>query len=239
VSKNNSLFSTALSGFKKSEVVAYIDEINRKTKMEREAAEYERNSLQQENTTLSEKNSELGEKNIQLEKALSETESIKNQLSEASQRIENLTLENDLLKDDVSTQRDIIGSLQQTNTEISAKLEEMTVLCAKYEEKANAYDIDKLEAGGVLERAKAQADKLVSDATLQASAILSSAKAEAQAKADAIIKESEKNVADNVRKVKYLNKRKSELLTAFERIKDAAGGFYENVASVILRDPEE
>jgi predicted nuclease with TOPRIM domain len=68
VSKNNSLFSTALSGFKKSEVVAYIDEINRKTKMEREAAEYERNSLQQENTTLSEKTLNLVKKIYSLKK---------------------------------------------------------------------------------------------------------------------------------------------------------------------------
>ena len=239
MSKNKSLFSTAISGFKKSEVVDYIDEINRKTKIEREAAEYERNSLQQENSALSEKNAELENKIEELEKNIAEIESLRSKLSEADEKIELLNSENALLKDDVSTQRDIIGSLQQKNSELVLKLDEKTELCAKLEEKASAYENDKAEAGGILERAKAQAEKLVSDASVEASAILYSAKTEAQAKADAIIKESEKNVADNARKVKYLNKRRHDLLSAFEKIKDAAGGFYENVASVILKDSEE
>ena len=58
VSKNNALFSTSFSGFKKSEVVEYIEEQNRKIKMEREAAEYERNTLSADVTTLTEENNQ-------------------------------------------------------------------------------------------------------------------------------------------------------------------------------------
>ncbi len=143
------------------------------------------------------------------------------------------------MKDDVSTQRDIIGSLQQKNSELSSKLEAVSEMSSRYAEIAKHYEQDKLEAGGVLERSKSQAEKIISEAQIEASSIIYKSKIQAQEKADEMIKESEKCLADNVRKIKYLQKRRGELLSAFEKIKNAAGGFYDNVANMLSKDTEE
>ena len=202
-------------------------------------AEYERNILQQENVALSQKNEALEGEITGFEEAKKELEELKEQLAKISESLEEAKSENALLKDDVSTQRDIIGSLQHKNTELSLKLDEVTQISAKYEKRARLYEEDKLEAGGVLERSKAQAEKIISEAKIEASSILYTSKVQAQEKADEIMKESEKSLADNVRKIKYLQKRRGELLSAFEKIKDAAGGFYDNVANMLSKDMEE
>lgn len=239
VSKNKSLFSTSISGFKKSEVVEYLEELNRKSKMEREAAEYERNSLASENNSLSEENEALKDKVAEFERNAKEFEEMKTKLGELEENLSFKDEELKLLKDDVATQREIIASVQNENGELKSKLSESEKIRALCEEKANSYENDKLEAGGVLEKARAEAQSIISKARTDADAIVFNARTEAEIKVNTMLAESEKDLAENVKKIKYLQKRKAEMLSAFAKVKEAAGGFYDNIASVILKDSEE
>ena len=239
MSKKNTLFSTAISGFKKSEVVEYIEEQNRKIKIEREASEYEKNSLLSDISSINEENASLKDKISQLEDNANELINVKNELETSLS--ENCLLKDEicLLKDDVATQREIISSMQQQNEDLLKKLADTEAENRRNAERAKLYDIDKLEAGGVLERAKAEAESIILSARVKAEALSENSIIEAQEKANALLKDSEKELAENMKKIKYLQKRRTDLLGAFARIKEAAGGFYDNVASVLLKDTEE
>ena len=307
VSKKTKLFSGAIGGFKKSQVVEYIEELNRKAKMSKEESDFEISRLENENAELNEKLSgldslkedlacakskltELLEKHnavleqlAEAKKALdekqekcslleNETGCLKDEMcalkdeicslkddndilasknGEAFDKISSLEDEKKLLSDDVANQRGIIMALQNSKSEIDAAFELLKTENENLKRKAEKYDSDSIFAGGVIERAKTDAAKIVSDANEKASDVLSSAKLRAQdiiadaatlgkKKAQLAVAESEREVAENLKKVKYLYKRRDELLSAFQRVKEAAGGFYDNIASTLSSsEPEE
>ncbi len=307
VSKKTKLFSGAFSGFKKSEVVEYIEELNRKAKMSKEESDFEISRLENENAELVERVSELDslkqdlgsakskltellekhnavlEQLADAKKALDEkqekcsllenetgclkdemfalkdeicslkdeNESLVSKNGEAFCKISSLEEEKKLLSDDVANQRGIIMALQNSKAESDAAFELLKAENENLKRKAEKYDGDSIFAGGVIERAKADAAKMISDANEKASDVLSSAKLRAQdiiadaemlgkKKVQLAIAESEREVAENLKKVKYLYKRRDELLNAFHKVKEAAGGFYDNIASTLSSsEPEE
>ncbi len=269
MSKRNKLFSGAIGGFKKSQVVEYIEELNRKAKMTKEESDYEITRLENEIAELSQIKDAYDEAKegfeslslrysdtyAQLEEATGklteiimelEGEQRKASLLEAENegllqevvalraKCEQLESENKMLSDDVSNQRGIILAQQTEKDSLSQKLAFAEEEAAKYRAKAEKYDSDKLISGDICERAKADAAKLISDARDKASDILAGARLEAEK----TIAQSEAELAENMKKIRYLYKRREELLGAFRKVKDAAGGFYENIASA-FSDGEE
>lgn len=220
VSKNKKLFKGSIGGFKKSQVVEYIEELNRKAKMSKEESDYEITRLE----------SELSELSGQLE----EFDEMKEELSLLRQKCEDLENENKMLSDDVSNSKNMIISLNGEKDALSEKLSCVMTECDDLKYKAQKYESDKLLAGDICDRAKAEASKILADARGKASDIL----AKARVDADKTLADSEKELAENLQKVRYLYKRREELLSAFCKVKDAAGGFYENIASA-LSDNEE
>ena len=287
MSKNKKLFSGAIGGFKKSQVVEYIEELNRKAKMTKEESDYEITRLENEISSLSGQLAELDdikgnfeEAKEALEKldatlsqvygdleetklALSEKEKafldekekasalsasnadLSAELSELRAKCEKLESENKMLSDDVQNQRGIILASQNENEALLQKLALSESECARYKEKAEQYDADLLFAGGVCERAKTESSRILSETGEKAANLLTTAKLEsdkiiAQAneeKARAIA-ESEAVLEENMKKIRYLYKRREDLLAAFRKVKDAAGGFYDNVANTLSESNE-
>lgn len=216
--KGKKLFSGSIGGFNKAQVVEYIEELNRKARVASEHAEFEIARLSAELSELEEKTADYDE--------------IKASVATAQQ-------EKALLEDDVANQRAVIADLRRINEELSAKLAELEPGYHEYKAKAEQYDEDRRNASGVLERAKAEAVRIVALAKAEADEALREATETAKKNADAILSDSERQVAENIRKVKYLYKRRDELLSAFEKVKDAAGGFYDSIASTLSQNSEE
>jgi len=287
VSKNKKLFSGAIGGFKKSQVVEYIEELNRKAKMTKEESDYEITRLENEVSELLGQLSDLNEikRNFEetkialqnLEAKLSEAYGVldqtklalsakehdclaaeekvsalsasnaelANELSDLRVKCEKLEDENKMLSDDVANQRGIILASQNENEALLQKLALSESECARYKEKAEQYDADLLFAGGVCERAKTESSRILSETGEKAANLLTTAKLEsdkiiAQAneeKARAIA-ESEAVLEENMKKIRYLYKRREDLLAAFRKVKDAAGGFYDNVANTLSESNE-
>lgn len=269
MSKRTKLFSGSIGGFKKSQVVEYIEELNRKAKMTKEESDYEITRLENEIAELSqiresydqvkadleslslqysdicpkyeaaaekllEKSSELAleqEKSSRLEK---ENEILVQEVTALRAKLGKLEEENRMLSDDVSNQRGIILARQSELDSVSEKLARSESETEKYKAKAEKYDSDRLVAGDICERAKKEATRVLADARDKASDILAKAKLDA----DKTLAESEAELAENMKKIRYLYKRREELLGAFRKVKDAAGGFYENIASA-FSDGEE
>ena len=218
VRKARKLFSGSLGGFNKAQVVEYIEELNRKSKMASEQAEFQISHLSAE---------------------LADYEMKAAEYEETKEKLVSVTEENQLLKDDVSNQKEIIDRLTEANEGLAQKLSELEKDYYTYKEKAERFDEDKNSPGGILERAKAEAVRAVAIAKAEADEILRAANETAKKNAEAILAESEKQVSENIRKVKYLYKRRDELLSAFEKVKEAAGGFYDNIASTLTKNDEE
>lgn len=215
---NKKLFSGALGGFKKSQVVEYIEELNRKAKIAGEQSEFQIARLEQQ---------------------LSEIESKTADYDDIKENIATLESEKAMLLDDVNNQKEIISALQTERDELAARLSELERDYETYKSKAARYDEDVLNSGGILERAKAEAARTLSATKAEASEILREATESAKQTAQRILADSEKQVAENIRKVKYLYKRRDELLSAFEKVKDAAGGFYESISAALTKNNEE
>ncbi len=269
MSKRNKLFSGSIGGFKKSQVVEYIEELNRKAKMTKEESDYEITRLENEIAELSqfkyayeetkEKYESLSlrysDTYSQLEKATEklteiitefedvqrnssdlkvQNESLLQEVVDLRAKCEQLESENKMLSDDVSNQRGIILAHQNELDSALSKLAQSESETGRYKAKAEKYDSDRLFAGDICERAKNEATKVLADARDKASDILAKARIEA----DKTLAESEAELAENMKKLRYLYKRREELLGAFRKVKDAAGGFYDNIASA-FSDGEE
>lgn len=269
MSKKTKLFSGAIGGFKKSQVVEYIEQLNRKAKMTKEESDYEITRLESEVAELSgqlsdfeeiksaydEAKTEIDDLNSKLSAACSqleeihgdlaaehersakletENEIISKELSELRAKYEKLEQENSMMSDDVANQRGIILAQQSDKDSLSQKLAFAEAEVAKYKAKAEKYESDKMIAGDICERAKSESARLLSDARDKASDIL----AKARLDADKTIASSQAELAENMKKIRYLYKRREELLSAFRKVKDAAGGFYENVASAFSEEEE-
>lgn len=216
--QNKKLFSGAIGGFKKSQVVEYIEELNRKAKISEEQSEFQI---------------------ARLEEQLSEIETKTSDYDEIKESLTALENEKNMLLDDVNNQKEIISALQTERDELAKRVAELERDYDTYKAKAEKYDNDVLNSGGILERAKAEAAKTISATKAEASEIIREATEKAKKTAQNILSDSEKQVAENIRKVKYLYRRRDELLSAFEKVKDAAGGFYESITAALTKNNEE
>ncbi len=201
MAKREKMFSTSIGGFRKSEVVEFIEDINRKAKVTKESYEFEI---------------------ARLESEVSELEHKSHLLEEATEKLSEYENKNRLLEDDVDNQRKIIADLGSENETLKAKVAELEKDYYIFKEKAAKYDKDLECSAGIVERARTEAGEL-----------LEKAKTEAREYAEKIKADSEKLIAENLKKVKYLYKRRDELLSAFEKVKNAAGGFYDNITSTL------
>ena len=218
MSKKKTLFSGAIGGFNRAQVVEYLEELNRKARVAKEQTDFEI---------------------ARLETEVSELAPLRDEVERQKTELSELKSEKELLESDVENQKSSIEQLKNENEELSKKNAEMSKDYLLFREKAHRYDADKLEAGGILERSKTEADRILSKAKREADELLEKARREADEHAARVNAESEKLVDENIRKVKYLYKRREELLSAFEKVKDAAGGFYDSVASTLSDDNKD
>lgn len=218
MSKNLKLFSASIGGFNRSQVVEYLEELNRKARVNKEQSDFEIARLETEVAELS----ELRDRTAELQEKLEESEKLRS-----------------LLESDMENQRQMMAELQSQRDSLAEKNAAMEKDYVLFREKAQRYDADRLEAGGILERSKTEAGKRLAQAKAEASALLEKAKQEADEHARRVNEESDKLVEENIRKVKYLYKRRDELLSAFEKVKDAAGGFYDSVASTLSTEEDQ
>ena len=209
---NDKLFSTAMFGFQKAEVVEYLEKLNGKALLVKEQSEFEISRLQSEVN-------ELEGRLHQAEEALVERDNLRTQLASAESDCR-------ILRDDTENQKHVITTLEDENASLKAHVAELEAACEASRTKAERYETEAKQAGGILDNAKKSAAEIVENA-----------RRTAESTAERIRDESEQLVAANVKKVKYLYKRRDELLSAFEKVKDAAGGFYDDIANA-LRDDE-
>ena len=198
MSKKEKLFKGALGGFKKSEVISYIEELNCKARIAREQYEFELSKVSDESAALRQENEALT-----LEK----------------ERVDSLVAENEMLKDDIENQKSTIEALSGEIEELKAQLSAEKEKCVRYAEKEAL-------SGDVLENAHRQAKSIIDSANQKGAEIVENARIK-----------SEREVADNVRKVKYLHARRDDMIKAFGKVKEAAGEFYGDIIKAL--NPEE
>lgn len=218
MSHTKKLFSASIGGFNRAQVVEYLEEMNRKARIEKEQAEFEISRLESEAAELA---------------------SLREKFSEITEKLAEIEKQNELLKSDIENQRATIEALQISCDSLSVRNAELEKEVPALREKALVYEQDKQNAGGILARAKAEAEKLFSQAKSDAAALLEKSRKEASEHAEKVNAESEKLVEENIRKVKYLYRRRDELLSAFQKVKDAAGGFYDSVANTLSDGKDE
>ncbi len=198
MSKKEKLFSGALGGFKKSQVIGYIEELNCKARLAKEQYDFELSKLEGEREAL---------------------ESELSVLREEKQKIDDLAAENAMLRDDIENQKSTILALGEEIEALKKSLSGKEAECASYAEK-------EVLSGDVLENARLEAKRIVDSANARSAEIIEAAK-----------QNSEREIADNIRKVKYLHARRDDMLKAFGKVKDAAGEFYGDIVKA-LKDPE-
>lgn len=198
LSKKEKLFKGSLGGFKKSQVIAYIEELNCKAKIAREQYEFELSKVSDECSALRAENESL---------------------TVEKEKMDSLVAENGMLKDDIENQKSAIEALTCEIEDLKAQLSSSREKCARYAEKEAL-------SGDVLENARLEAKGIIDSANQKGAEIVENAKLK-----------SEREVADNVRKVKYLHARRDDMIKAFGKVKEAAGEFYGDIIKAL--NPEE
>ena len=160
-----------------------------------------------------------------LENERCELEKKVDELSEKAESADKLSEENSLLKNDIENQKNAIIKAEEKISELSSKVSGYEVDYERNKIKAAKYDESILKAKNI-----------VSEAEMCAKKILDDAKYEAESTARKVKEESDTLVNQNLKKVKFLYKRRDELLEAFSKVKNAAGGFYDEITNAMNSD---
>lgn len=172
---NEGLFKTAVGGFRKSDVLAFIDNLDTQYKQKEQEYRKKITELTAQTRELTEKRDAL---TAELGQAFSDAQAVKDRCAELEQQTSGLGLENEQLRaqaeeknresdglrmeiltlqQQLKTRGDEAGEKDRTIEELGEKVEEL-------EEKARSYTVNEDKISRVLLEARAAADRMIEDA---------------------------------------------------------------------------
>lgn len=219
MSDNTTMFPKKLRGFDPEKVIAYIEELDANAVKTAEENKRKLASLEEKIDALAEEKRALEEERDALSVHKAENESLKSDLAAARADNDNLCA---AIAASQAEKEDLVKQLETVKAELeAAKLRESAV-----GENAKEYETMLADVGAILAEARAEAGKVIGEAKSRAEEILSDAKAEASVKSKKLLEESEEKVNENMRKVKYLYRRRDELAAIFRKHKEEVDSFF-------------
>ena len=239
MAKKEKLFSRTLRGFAPDEVIAYIDELgssHKKIILEKEA----------EITKLAEQLEKAKEKEEKLAKTTEELDVCRKESLAKDEEIARLTQDTENQRAAIASQGDKLSELESTLTSVKAELESLQIKNSALESNSKEYesmlaDVDSIltgarrQAEALVVQAQEQAQTIISEAQKTADGVMNSAEIDAKQKAKNIIAQADEKLSENLKKVKYLYRRKDELAELFREHKAKVDSFF---ASISVGDSE-
>lgn len=216
------LFSVSLFGFSREEVAAYIAEMNRSFKESGAKYESQIALLNEELEKLRLSDAKCGE----IQKAVADKEEKITALEEEIARLKNDT-ENARLA--VAAAEDHAKESENAARQLKTDLEAERIKASAMEANAKEYDSMLADVNGILSTARRKAEELIAEAEKRAAQIVADAEKRAQENADEIVAASDEKVAENMKKVKYLYRRKEELDEIFKDHKSKVDAFFSSL----------
>lgn len=219
MAKSENLFSVTFRGFSREEVIAYMEEMNRSVKAQRDEYEARIAALNDELTTFAE--------------AKAHCESAEKQLDEKNTELAAAEEENERLRTDIENMRLAVAASEEhaqaaekALEELKAELAAEKIKSAAMESNAKEYDAMLADVNGILATARRKAEELIEEAGARAEQIVAEAERTAKSKADSAVTASEERVNENLKKVKYLYRRQDELAELFKEHKSKVDAFF-------------
>lgn len=240
MAKKEKLFSRVLRGFAPDEVIAYIDELgssHKKIILEKDS----------EITKLAEQLEKAKETDAKLSKANDELDICRKESMSKDEEIARLTLDTENQRQAIASQGDKISELESELAGVKAELEALQIKNTALENNSKEYesmlvDVDSIltgarrQAEALVIQAQEQAKVIVNDAQKQADGVINNAEIDAKEKAKSIITQADEKLSENLKKVKYLYRRKDELAELFKEHKAKVDSFF---ASISFGDQEK
>ena len=234
MAKKEKLFSRVLRGFAPDEVIAYIDELGSSHKK----IIFEKDS---EITKLSEQLEKAKETDAKLSKANEELEVCRKECVAKDEEIARLTLDTENQRQAIASQGDKISELEAEIAGVKAELEALQIKNTALESNSKEYesmlaDVDSIltgarrQAEALVIQAQEQAQTIVNDAQKQADGVINNAELDAKEKAKNIITQADEKLSENLKKVKYLYRRKDELAELFKEHKAKVDSFFASIS---------
>ncbi len=225
----DSLFRTSLSGFNKQDVTQYIEELNISYNRQTQELEGEINSLKKELEVLP----ELIQEKEQNKKLCEENEALKKEISDLNEAIKAQGEKSDenekLLSESLDENKKLLEKLDLIQKEKDALEAECATKLSRHDEEAK-----ELEA--ILSQARLEAESVIEKAKSLARQIVDKAKSKARIEADEMVRQSNEAVRDNIRKVKYLSRKKDELGDIFKNHKSQMDSFFSSISKSLNGD---
>lgn len=222
MSKSDNLFSTSFRGFSRSEVIAYIDEINRSIANTKSINDATVNDLTRELEELK----GIREQNSNL---VGEVSRLNAHISEQTEEISRLNTDNENQREAIIAQGEKIEGLEAEIERLKTELEQAGIKNNALEENSKQYENMLADVNGVLASARRKAEEVIRDAETRAEDIVSNAQKSAKQHVETILAESDEKVEENVKKVKYLYRRQDELAEIFKEHKDKVDSFFASI----------
>ncbi len=206
------LFSKSFRGFDPDEVTAYLEELDRKAKQ-----------------TLDEKDAQIAAEKAKAEtlaQVQKENEALRAEKESLAGKLQTLEEENRDIKQAIAAQGEELEQIKAENGKLKTEREAIEIRCGALEENAKEYEGMLADVNHILSEARRKAEELVEDARHKASEMIDRAKADAKRQSDEIIAQSDEKVNENMKKVRYLYRRKDELAEIFREHKERVDSFF-------------
>lgn len=227
---NESLFRTSLSGFNKQDVTNYIEELNVRYNKQTQELENEIKSLNKELDKMpslleaKEKYDKLKEEKESLAKEKKDLEEAMKEMAKTLEEKEQLL--DEALEENASLSKRVRSGEKEGFAAPKAAASSITVDDSLSEEFEEILGEARREAQSVIAQAQSLAEEIVNNAKEKARLHTE----EARAKAEEVVRQSDEAVRDNLKRVKYLNRKKDELSGIFKSHKDQMDSFFTSVS---------
>ncbi|MCR5353766.1 MAG: hypothetical protein K6D98_05610 [Clostridiales bacterium] len=231
MNKNEKLFSLAFRGYDQSEVLAYIEVLDNAMK---KANKENQDKIEDLNSEIEKLKKALAEK----EEELLSLEEKENEIKELKEELAKITEDNENQREAIASQGDELLKIKEENEKLKAFAEQAKIKNEALEENSKEYALIVADVNNILSEARRKATELVKDASSKSEEIITEAKSKAKEEADAIISKSDEMLNENMRKVKYLYRRRDELAEIFKEHKAKVDDFFSSVNESIDKDKD-
>lgn len=223
MANSENLFSRSFRGFSPDEVIAYIEELNAAmNNASKEALE----RAEELNSIISKLENECEA----LREKADKSDALVQKNEELSSELERLSNDNENQRLAITDSVERINELEKQNESLKTELEAALIKCEALKENSKEYESMLSDVDNILSSARRNAEALIDEAKTKSAEIIENAEHTAKIKAAAVIAQSDEKVSDNLKKVKYLYRRKDELAELFREHKNKVDGFFASLS---------
>lgn len=217
------IFSKVFRGFSPDEVVAYIDILNAAYKTAKAESEAKINSLTDE---LNAAKRAAGE----CDAVKSIAEEKQHTITEQQEEIERLNADAENQRLAMVAQSEKISELEEVIMNLKSELEAQNIKNAAMIENSKEYEKMLADVDSILATSRRRAQDLIAEAEKKADEIIANAEKDAREKYERIMSEADIKLDENVKKVRYLQRRQDELAELFRDHKSKVNSFFASIS---------